>query len=124
MSTGSTTTASQTTAAETTTDGAAPVSGRRVAAPGYSDDKDQVRKRLRRIEGQVRGIQRMVEDDRYCIDVLGQVAAATSALQSVALLLLDDHLAHCVSSAVRAGGDEAEAKLAEASVAIARLVRS
>jgi len=92
--------------------------------PGYSEEKDQVRKRLRRIEGQVRGIQRMVEDDRYCIDILGQVSAATSALQSVALLLLEEHLAHCVSDAVRAGGDEAEAKLAEASTAIARLVRS
>jgi len=92
--------------------------------PGYSEEKDQVRKRLRRIEGQVRGIQRMVEDDRYCIDILGQVSAATSALQSVALLLLEEHLAHCVSDAVRAGGDEAEAKLAEATTAIARLVRS
>ncbi len=94
------------------------------AAPGYSDEKDQVLKRLRRIEGQIRGIQRMVEDDRYCIDILGQVSAATSALQSVALLLVDEHLSHCVSDAVRAGGDEAEAKLAEASAAIARLVRS
>jgi len=83
-----------------------------------------VRKRLRRIEGQVRGVQRMVEDDRYCIDILGQVSAATSALQSVALLLLEEHLAHCVSDAVRAGGDEAAAKLSEASTAIARLVRS
>ena len=92
--------------------------------PGYSGEKDQVRKRLRRIEGQVRGIQRMVEDDRYCIDILGQVSAATSALQSVALLLVDEHLAHCVSDAVRAGGTEADAKLAEASAAIARLVRS
>ena len=92
--------------------------------PGYSGEKDQVRKRLRRIEGQVRGIQRMVEDDRYCIDILGQVSAATSALQSVALLLVDEHLAHCVSDAVRAGGDAADAKLAEASAAIARLVRS
>jgi CsoR family transcriptional regulator, copper-sensing transcriptional repressor len=123
MPTGPTTTANRSNSAATTPDGDAPVAGGGVA-PGYSDDKDQVRKRLRRIEGQVRGIQRMVEDDRYCIDILGQVAAATSALQSVALLLLDDHLAHCVSSAVRAGGDEAEAKLAEASAAIARLVRS
>jgi len=94
------------------------------APPGYSAEKEQVRKRLRRVEGQVRGIQRMVEDDRYCIDILAQVSAATSALQSVALLLVDEHLAHCVSDAVRAGGDEADAKLAEASAAIARLVRS
>ena len=93
-------------------------------APGYSDEKELVLKRLRRIEGQVRGIQRMVEDDRYCIDVLAQVSAATAALQSVALLLLDEHLAHCVTNAVQAGGYEAEQKLAEASAAIARLVRS
>ena len=95
-----------------------------VLSPGYSEEKEQVLKRLRRIEGQVRGIQRMVEDDRYCIDVLAQVSAATAALQSVALLLFDDHLAHCVTKAVQAGGDEAEQKLAEASAAIARLVRS
>jgi DNA-binding FrmR family transcriptional regulator len=92
--------------------------------PGYSDDKELVLKRLRRIEGQVRGLQRMVEDERYCIDILEQVAAATRALQSVALLLLDEHVAHCVSDAVKVGGDEAEAKLTEASAAIARLVRS
>ena len=95
-----------------------------VSAPGYSEEKELVLKRLRRIEGQVRGIQRMVEDDRYCIDVLAQVSAATAALQSVALLLLDEHLAHCVTNAVKAGGAEAEQKLAEASAAIARLVRS
>ena len=92
--------------------------------PGYSDDKELVLKRLRRIEGQVRGLQRMIEDERYCIDILEQVAAATRALQSVAILLLDEHLAHCVSDAVKVGGDEAEAKLTEASAAIARLVRS
>ena len=92
--------------------------------PGYSDHKEQVRKRLRRIEGQVRGIQRMVEDDTYCIDVLTQVSAATKALQAVALELLDDHLAHCVREAVDAGGPEADRKVAEASAAIARLVRS
>jgi DNA-binding FrmR family transcriptional regulator len=92
--------------------------------PGYSDEKDAVLKRLRRIEGQVRGLQRMVEDDRYCIDVLAQVSAATRALQSVALELLNDHLAHCVAGAVKSGGDEAEAKLQEASAAIARLVQS
>lgn len=91
---------------------------------GYTDDKDDVLKRLRRIEGQVRGLQRMVEEDRYCIDVLEQVASATRALQSFALLLLDDHLAHCVVTAVKSGGDEADEKLTEASAAIARLVRS
>jgi DNA-binding FrmR family transcriptional regulator len=92
--------------------------------PGYSDEKALVQKRLRRIEGQIRGLQRMVDDDRYCIDILEQVAAATRALQSVALVLLDEHMAHCVSDAVRHGGDEATAKLTEASAAIARLVRS
>ena len=91
---------------------------------GYDENKAAVLKRLRRIEGQVRGLQRMVEDDRYCIDVLEQVSAATRALQSVALELLDDQLAHCVADAVTAGGDEAAAKLDEASAAIARLVRS
>jgi DNA-binding FrmR family transcriptional regulator len=94
------------------------------SAPGYSTEKEQVAKRLRRVEGQIRGIERMVEDDRYCIDVLAQVSAATAALQSVALLLLDEHLAHCVTDAVKVGGDEAGVKLAEASAAIARLVRS
>ena len=91
---------------------------------GYSDDKGAVLKRLRRIEGQVRGLQRMVDEDRYCIDILEQVSAAPRALQSVALQLLEDHMAHCVAGAVRAGGDEAARKLAEASGAVARLVRS
>ena len=91
---------------------------------GYSEDKEAIQKRLRRIEGQVRGLQRMVDEDRYCIDILEQVSAATRALQSVALELLDDHMAHCVADAVTAGGDEATAKLDEASAAIARLVRS
>ncbi|WP_369814557.1 metal-sensitive transcriptional regulator [Frigoribacterium sp. Leaf172] len=81
-------------------------------------------KRLRRAEGQVRGIQRMVDDDTYCIDVLTQVSAATKALETVALQLLDDHLAHCVAEAAREGGDVAEQKVREASAAIARLVRS
>ncbi|MGH9079798.1 MAG: metal-sensitive transcriptional regulator [Acidimicrobiales bacterium] len=93
-------------------------------AHGYSDDRTEVQKRLRRVEGQVRGLQRMVEEDRYCIEILGQVSAATRALQSVALHLLEDHLAHCVAEAVRSGGEEADAKLDEASAAIARLVRS
>ena len=95
-----------------------------MTTPGYADDKSAVRARLKRIEGQVRGINQMVEDDRYCIDVLQQITAVTRALQGVALRLLDDHLAHCVVNAVRAGGDEKEAKLREASVAIARLVKS
>ena len=93
-------------------------------APGYAADKDAVLKRLRRIEGQVRGIAGMVEDERYCIAVLDQVSAVTRAIQGVALVLLDEHLAHCVADAVQVGGEEKEAKLAEASAAIARLVRS
>lgn len=94
------------------------------AAPGYAANKDAYLKRLRRIEGQVRGLQRMVESDAYCIDVLTQVSAATKALESVALLLLEEHLGHCVTDAIQAGGDEAENKVREASAAIARLVRS
>ena len=91
---------------------------------GYAGSKDDQLKRLRRIEGQVRGLQRMVEADTYCIDVLTQVSAATRALQSVALGLLEDHLAHCMVEAARAGGAESDAKVREASDAIARLVRS
>jgi CsoR family transcriptional regulator, copper-sensing transcriptional repressor len=95
-------------------------------APSYSHNntKDDYLKRLRRIEGQARGLQRMVEEEKYCIDILTQVSAMTKALQSVALGLLDEHLGHCVTQAVADGGDEADAKLAEASAAIARLVRS
>jgi DNA-binding FrmR family transcriptional regulator len=92
--------------------------------PGYSSDKEAILKRFRRIEGQVRGIQRMVEEDRYCINVLEQVSAVTRALQSVSLELLDDHLAHCVLDAARTGGDDASRKIHEAQAAIARLVRS
>jgi DNA-binding FrmR family transcriptional regulator len=92
--------------------------------PGYIDNKEAVQQRLRRIEGQVRGIQRMVDEDRYCINILEQVSAVTKALQAVALGLLDDHMAHCVADAVRQGGEEATAKLNEASAAIGRLVRS
>lgn len=92
--------------------------------PGYIHNKEALQKRLRRVEGQVRGLQRMVDEDRYCIDILEQVSAATRALQAVALGLLDDHLAHCVSDAVRSGGAEATEKLDEASAAIGRLVRS
>jgi CsoR family transcriptional regulator, copper-sensing transcriptional repressor len=91
---------------------------------GYRDEKEAVQKRLRRIEGQVRGLQRMVDEDRYCIDVLEQVSAATRALQAVALQLLNEHMAHCVADAVKSGGDEAKAKLDEAAAAIARLVHS
>lgn len=93
-------------------------------APGYTDSKDAHLKRLRRIEGQVRGLQRMVDQDQYCIDVLTQVSAVTKALQAVALGLLDEHMSHCLVHAVEQGGDEADAKLQEASAAIARLVRS
>jgi DNA-binding FrmR family transcriptional regulator len=91
---------------------------------GYSDRKDDLQKRLRRAEGQVRGIQRMVEEDTYCIDVLTQVSAVTKALETVALSLLEDHLSHCVAEASAQGGAVAEEKLREASAAIARLVRS
>jgi CsoR family transcriptional regulator, copper-sensing transcriptional repressor len=91
---------------------------------GYTADKDAYLKRLRRIEGQVRGIARMIEDDKYCIDVLTQVSAATKALEAVALGLLDEHLKHCVTEAAAEGGAVAEEKVAEASAAIARLVRS
>jgi DNA-binding FrmR family transcriptional regulator len=91
---------------------------------GYSQNKDDYLRRLRRIEGQVRGLQRMVEEDKYCIDILTQVSAATRALQSVALGLLDEHLSHCVTQAVAEGGDTAAAKVREASEAVARLVRS
>jgi DNA-binding FrmR family transcriptional regulator len=91
---------------------------------GYTDNKDEVARRLRRIEGQVRGLQRMVDEDAYCIDILTQISAATRALEAVALELLDAHLRHCVTEAIATGGPEAEAKVAEASAAIARLVRS
>lgn len=91
---------------------------------GYTANKDDLLKRLRRAEGQVRGIQRMVETDSYCIDILTQVSAATKALENVALALLDDHLAHCVAEAAREGGSVADDKIKEASAAIARLVRS
>jgi DNA-binding FrmR family transcriptional regulator len=92
--------------------------------PGYVDRKADHLKRLRRVEGQVRGLQRMVEEEQYCIDVLTQISAATKALQSVALSLLDEHLGHCVADAVKEGGSDADAKLQEANEAIARLVRS
>jgi len=91
---------------------------------GYIHRKDDYLKRLRRIEGQARGLQKMVEDEKYCIDILTQVSAMTKALQSVALGLLDEHLSHCVMQAAAAGGPEADEKIREASEAIARLVRA
>ncbi|MEU2512254.1 metal-sensitive transcriptional regulator [Streptomyces syringium] len=91
---------------------------------GYSKQKDQHLKRLRRIEGQIRGLQRMVEEDVYCIDILTQVSAGTKALQSFALQLLEEHLRHCVADAALKGGAEIDAKVAEASAAIARLLRT
>jgi DNA-binding FrmR family transcriptional regulator len=91
---------------------------------GYAQDKDAYLKRLRRIEGQVRGLQRMVEEDTYCIDVLTQISAATRALQAVAVGLLQDHLGHCVTQAIEQGGPDAEAKVKEAADAVSRLVRS
>ncbi|MET8676154.1 metal-sensitive transcriptional regulator [Streptomyces sp. NPDC004647] len=95
-----------------------------MAVHGYTANKDDVLKRLRRIEGQVRGLQRLVEEDTYCIDVLTQVSATTKALQSFALTMLDDHLQSCVAGAIAQGGDQAQDKIAEASQAIARMVRS
>ena len=91
---------------------------------GYIHRKDDYLKRLRRIEGQARGLQRMVEDEKYCIDILTQISSITKALQAVGLGLLDEHLSHCVLDAAAAGGRDAEMKLREASDAIARLVRS
>jgi DNA-binding FrmR family transcriptional regulator len=93
-------------------------------APGYAADKQAHITRLRRVEGQVRGLQRLVESDTYCIDVLTQVSAAKRALDAFALSLLEEHLSHCVADAIQQGGREAEAKITEASAAIARLVRS
>ena len=91
---------------------------------GYISRKDDYLTRLRRIEGQARGLQRMVDEDKYCIDILTQVSAMTKALQAVSLGLLEEHLSHCVVEAARAGGREADEKVREASEAIARLVRS
>jgi CsoR family transcriptional regulator, copper-sensing transcriptional repressor len=91
---------------------------------GYVGNKEALLARLRKIEGQTRGLARMVEDDTYCIDVLTQVSATTKALEAVALALLDDHLMHCVAEATAQGGPVADEKLREASAAIARLVRS
>lgn len=90
---------------------------------GYSEHKADLLKRLRRAEGQVGGIHRMIEEDKYCIDVITQITAATKALERVALALLDDHLSHCVADAAAAGGEVSQEKLREASEAVARLVR-
>jgi CsoR family transcriptional regulator, copper-sensing transcriptional repressor len=98
--------------------------GRMNSTPGYHDGKAAYLTRLRRIEGQVRGLQRMVDEDTYCIDVLTQVAAVNKALQSVAVGLVEDHLGHCVREAVAAGGTQADDKVAEATAAIARLLRT
>lgn len=91
---------------------------------GYTEDKEALQKRLRRIEGQVRGLQRMVDEDTYCIDILTQISAATKALEAVALNLLEGHLHHCVHQAVAAGGPDADKKITEAADAVRRLVRS
>ncbi|WBL19089.1 MULTISPECIES: metal-sensitive transcriptional regulator [Micrococcaceae] len=91
---------------------------------GYISDKNQYLARMKRIEGQARGIHRMIDEDKYCIDILTQISAITSALNTVALGLLDDHLKHCVTDAIQAQADDAEQKLREASAAIARLVKS
>lgn len=90
---------------------------------GYASDKEAYLRRMRRVEGQVRGIAKMIDKDAYCIDVLTQVSAVTKALQAVSLALVTDHLGHCVVEAARVGDDEAAAKVREASEAIARLVR-
>lgn len=91
---------------------------------GYTEHKDSHVRRLKRIEGQVRGLARMIENDEYCIDILTQVSATTRALQSMSLALLDEHLRHCVTQAIVDGGDDAQTKINEANAAIARLVRS
>ena len=96
---------------------------RPASVPGYIDHKDEQINRLRRIEGQVRGLQRMVEADTYCIDILTQVAAAKKALEAVALGLLDDHLRHCLAE-TPSDSEDLDAKISEASAAIARLVRA
>ena len=91
---------------------------------GYTMNKDDYLKRLRRIEGQVRGLQRLVEEDAYCIDVLTQISAVTKALQSVAIGLLDEHVRHCVRDAAAESPARADAMIEEATRAIERLVRT
>ena len=92
--------------------------------PGYVMQKEDLLKRLARIEGQVRGLSRMVEDERYCIDILDQISAVNRALEKVAVNLMSDHLGHCVKDAAAQGGAEATEKIDEATAAIARLLRS
>jgi DNA-binding FrmR family transcriptional regulator len=91
---------------------------------GYIENKDDYLKRLRRIEGQARGLQRMVDEEAYCIDILTQISAMTKALEALSLGLLDEHLNHCVLHAAAEGGPEGDEKMKEASAAIARLVKS
>lgn len=102
----------------------APTTDEAGGAHGYAKNREAHLKRLRRIEGQIRGLQRMVDEDVYCIDVLTQVSASTKALQSFALQLLEEHLRHCVAAAATEGGEEMDAKVAEATAAIARLLRT
>jgi len=106
------------------THAADPTTGDPAVGHGYITDKEKYLARLKRIEGQARGIHRMVDQEQYCIDILTQISALTSALRSVALGLVDDHLKHCVVDAVKLGEDAGDAKIREASDAIARLVRS
>lgn len=106
------------------TAGTPPVTKPEHATHGYISEKNKFLARLKRIEGQTRGIHRMIDEEKYCIDILTQISAVTRALEGVALGLLDDHLEHCVVDAARQGGEEAELKIKEASEAIARLVRS
>ncbi|MFF7487758.1 metal-sensitive transcriptional regulator [Streptomyces luteogriseus] len=106
------------------TDGTDGTAGHDHGVHGYHKQKDEHLKRLRRIEGQIRGLQRMVDEDVYCIDILTQVSASTKALQSFALQLLEEHLRHCVADAALKGGDEIDAKVKEATQAIARMLRT
>lgn len=94
------------------------------AVHGYISDKSRYRNRLRRLEGQIRGIDRMIDEDRYCLDILTQISAVTKALQSVALGLLEDHLTHCVLDAALVGGPVSEQTVEEATEAVSCLVRS
>ncbi|MGW6564225.1 metal-sensitive transcriptional regulator [Streptomyces sp. NPDC054975] len=109
---------------ETSAPTAAPTTDHDHGVHGYHKQKDEHLKRLRRIEGQIRGLQRMVDEDTYCIDILTQVSASTKALQSFALQLLEEHLRHCVADAATKGGDEIDAKVEEATKAIARMLRT
>jgi DNA-binding FrmR family transcriptional regulator len=112
-----------TTGTRTSGDGT-PVTDHDRGIHGYHKQKGEHLKRLRRIEGQVRGLQRLVDEDVYCIDILTQVSASTKALQSFALQLLEEHLRHCVADAAVKGGKEVDAKVEEATKAIARLLRT